>query len=89
MDVIFVIARTLLEVISWAIIIRALLSWFMPAGGNPFTKLLFDVTEPLLAPVRALLSRVLPIPIDFSPIVVILLINFMQNLLTRAYYGSL
>jgi YggT family protein len=88
MDLLYNIAMALLNIISFAIIVRALLSWFYPVGRDPFTRLLVDVTEPLLAPVRALLSRVLPIPIDFSPLVVILLIWLLQSMLSRAYYGA-
>ena len=86
MAVVFQIAMILLDIVTWAIIARAILSWFYPIGKDPWSKLLLDVTEPLLAPVRALLSRIMPIPIDFSPIVVILLINLLQRILVSTYY---
>ena len=85
MTEVYKIAMLLLDIVTWAVIARAILSWFYPIGKDPWSKLLLDVTEPLLAPVRSLLSRVLPIPIDFSPIVVILLINLLQSMLTTAY----
>jgi YggT family protein len=84
---IYDIISFLLTLITLAIIVRALLSWFYPVGRDPWTKLLVDITEPLLAPIRNLMARVLPIPIDFSPIVVILLINLLQNMLGRAMSG--
>jgi YggT family protein len=87
MAIAFQIAMLLLEIVSWAIIARAILSWFYPIGKDPWSKLLLDVTEPLLAPVRAVLLRIMPIPIDFSPLVVILLITLLQNLLTGSYQG--
>jgi YggT family protein len=87
MGYIFQLAIFLLNIITLAILARALLSWFYPVGKDRWTALLVDVTEPLLAPVRSVIMRVLPIPIDFSPIVVILLIQLLQNLLTRAYVG--
>ena len=87
MDVLFGFINLLLNLIVLAIIVRALLSWFYPVGKDPWTRLLVDMTEPLLAPIRAVLSRILPIPIDFSPIVVILLVNLLQSLLRQAYYG--
>jgi YggT family protein len=89
MDIAFQVANLLLELVTWAIIIRAILSWFYPVGRDPWSKLLLDMTEPLLAPVRMLLSRILPIPIDFSPIVVILLLNVLQNMLVTVYRSSL
>ncbi len=88
MNVVYEIAMWSLTIVSWAVIARALLSWFMPLGKDPWSKLLLDVTEPLLAPIRSVLSRLIPIPIDLSPIVVILLINFLQQMLTRVYFRA-
>jgi YggT family protein len=84
---IYQIINFLLTLITLAIIVRALLSWFYPVGRDPWSRLLLDITEPLLAPVRNLMMRVLPIPIDFSPIVVILLISLLQNMLRQALFS--
>ena len=89
MDLLFRIADFLLTIVALAVLVRALLSWFYPVGKDPWTRVLVDITDPLLAPVRALLSRILPIPIDFSPFVVLILINVLQGMLQRAYYGSI
>jgi YggT family protein len=87
MSTIFNFANLLLNIIILAIILRALLSWVMPLGRDRWTRILLDITEPILAPIRSVLSRILPIPIDFSPIVAMLLISLLQNLLRRAYFG--
>ncbi|HEX5503903.1 MAG TPA: YggT family protein [Thermomicrobiales bacterium] len=49
---------------------------------NPITRLLVDVTEPLLAPVR----RFMPTTggIDFSPTVVLVLLFILQRVLASA-----
>jgi YggT family protein len=88
MNTIFGIINALLTLLVLAIFIRALLSWFYPVGKDPWTKLLVDITEPILAPIRNVLARIMPIPMDFSPIVAWLLIVLLQNLLSRAYYGG-
>ncbi|MDQ3706104.1 MAG: YggT family protein [Chloroflexota bacterium] len=85
--IIFDIANTLLTIIMLAIIIRAFLSWVYPVGRDPWTKILLDLTEPILAPIRSVMMRILPIPIDLSPLVVILLIQLLQSMLARAYFG--
>ena len=62
----------------WVIIIRALLSWVNPDPWNPIVQFLIRVTEPVLAPLR----RRLPTwqwGIDFSPLVAILAIIFIQR----------
>ena len=74
----------LLNLLNLMIIVRALLSWFYPVGRDPWTRLLVDLTEPILAPIRAALSRLLSLPLDLSPIAAILLISFLQNMLARA-----
>jgi YggT family protein len=69
-------------VLSLAIIIRALMSWVMPVDGGSFTRVLIDITEPILAPIR----RILP-PlggIDFSPLLAIILINVITSVLSNS-----
>jgi YggT family protein len=71
----------LCTVLSLAIIVRALMSWVMPVGGSGISRVLIDVTEPILAPIR----RVLP-PlggIDFSPLLAIILIQVIQSVVTN------
>ena len=77
-------AAWLLEYVLWAymwiIIIRSLLSWVNPDPWNPIVRFLYQVTEPVLRPIR----RRLPMSgIDFSPVVVILAIYFLQRFLVR------
>lgn len=66
-------------VLFWAIIIRALLSWFSVSGAQPAFRLLIEITEPILAPIR----RVLPggTMLDFSPLIALLLIQVIRSIL--------
>lgn len=67
-----------LNLFMWIIIARAVLSWVSPDPFNPIVRFINNVTEPVLYPIR---SKI-PVSyggIDFSPIVVILLIVFLQN----------
>jgi YggT family protein len=59
----------------WVIIARALISWVNPDPWNPIVQFLDRVTEPVLAPIRRLIG--VRIGIDWSPIVAILIINFL------------
>lgn len=87
MDLIVRLADFALTLVILAIVARAILSWFYPLGKDRWTGILIDLTEPILGPIRSLMSRILPIPIDFSPIVAILLISYLQRLLLSAYRG--
>ena len=67
------------NILFYAIIIRALISWFNPNWHNPFATVLIDVTEPILKAIR----RILPDlgPIDFSPLVAIIALKVIELLL--------
>lgn len=76
----------LAQVLTFAIIIRALASWFMPTGGGGFMRVLYDITEPVLGPVR----RILPAMggIDFSPIVAMIIIWVVSAVLQQLLLSS-
>jgi YggT family protein len=64
----------------WVLVIRALVSWVSPDPWNPIVQFLSRVTEPVLRPIR----RRLPMtPIDFSPFIVIIAIEFLRRFLVR------
>ncbi|MGU3495981.1 YggT family protein [Xanthobacteraceae bacterium A53D] len=86
LDVILIV----LQLYIWVLIINAVLSWLVAFNVvNPYnqvvrtiSEIVFRLTEPLLAPIR----RFLPSfgGLDLSPMVLILLIIFLQQVI--AYY---
>jgi len=69
----------------WAFILRAVLSWVSPDPSNPIVRGLYAVTEPVLSRLR----RKLPLfagSIDFSPLVVVLVIVFLQRFVVRTLF---
>jgi YggT family protein len=71
----------LLNVLSIAILIRVLLTWFPIDPSNPIVRILYDVTEPILAPLRKVIPRIGMF--DLSPIAAMLLIQFISSALPR------
>ena len=71
----------LLNVYVWLIIIRAILSWFGPVPKNPLVMLLVKITEPVLAPCRALVPPEKLGGIDISPILAIVGIQVVRYLI--------
>jgi len=71
-----------LTIYMWLIIIRAIISWVNPDPYNPIVRFLYTVTEPVLYRVRKLIPMK-GIGIDFSPIIVILVIVFLQSFVVR------
>ena len=75
-----------LNIYMWVIIIRALLSWVNPDPYNPIVQFLYKVTEPVLHKVRQWVPM-RGMAIDFSPIIVILAIYFLQTFLVGSLIG--
>jgi YggT family protein len=68
--------------ILWvAILIRALISWFSVDTNSGAIRLLDDICEPIVGPLR----RILPPlgSIDISPLVAIILIQVITNVLVN------
>jgi YggT family protein len=80
-----VVIDYLLWAYMWIVIARAILSWVNPDPYNPIVRFLYNVTEPVLWRIR----RALPLyggGIDFSPIIVFVVILFLQQFLVRSLY---
>jgi len=92
------IAKLLLSVATWIIIIQVILSWLLAfnvlnassGGVRAFTLALERITAPVYRPIRRLLPDFGGI--DFSPLVVLILIQVLQKLLdgvvTQYYFGG-
>lgn len=68
-----------------ALLARVLLSWFQVGPDSPFypvVAILYQLTEPILAPIRRLLPRFGMM--DFSPIVAFFLLQIVQRVLLSA-----
>jgi YggT family protein len=83
LDALATVLGMLLTIYMWLIIARALVSWVNPDPHNPIVRFLYNVTEPVLYRVR----RALPLyagGFDFSPIIVIVAIYFLEIFLVRS-----
>ena len=79
----FALAKLINFVLSayiWIIIGRAIISWVNPDPYNPIVRFLYEVTEPVLSRVRRFIPAFVG-GIDFSPMIVILVIIFLQSFL--------
>lgn len=78
------IIRVAIEVLDWLIIARVLLSWVSHDPGNPVIRFIYEITEPILAPIRRIMPRG-AMPLDFSPFVAILVLQLVQRLLLSLF----
>ena len=73
---------TLANILYVALIGRVLISWLNIGPSSPFypiVNVLYQITEPILAPIRRILPRFGML--DLSPMVAILFVTFIQRLL--------
>ncbi|KQY90865.1 MULTISPECIES: YggT family protein [unclassified Brevundimonas] len=83
------LVTTILSLMTWAIILSAIFSWLFAFDvinrRNRFVSQLADFLDRITAPLLEPFRRIIP-PlggIDISPIVVLLLINFVRILFMR------
>jgi len=77
----------LFNLLSLAIVVRAIISWFNINPYHPLVVFLDRVTEPILAPIR----RIIP-PIgmmDISPLVALILLQVIRQVLLALIAGGL
>lgn len=90
-DAILILAlRIFYEILTFAILLRCILSWLPLNRNNFFVKIVYSLTEPILAPVRNLIDKS-PLGggmmIDFSPVIAYFLIYFIYSILARIILG--
>jgi YggT family protein len=79
----------LLSLYSWIIIAAALISWVSTDPRNPVVIFLRQVTEPVLAPVRRLLPPWKTGGLDLSPLIVLIIIQFVERVILPMLLRSL
>lgn len=89
------LVTTVIELFIWALIISAVLSWLVAFNvvntRNRFVYMVGDflhrITEPALRPIRRIIPNLGGI--DISPLILILLLLFLQQVLARLYVSTL
>ena len=78
------VLHIILQIYMWIVIIGALLSWVNPDPYNPLVRFLYAATEPVFSWLRRKLPFLRLGGIDFSPLVVIALIIFLDSALVTS-----
>ena len=81
MDTFVGVVVILCYILMWAIVIRALISWFQISPDNFIIVILNYVTEPILAPLRRIVPKM--DMFDITPMVAIVLLVVITWLLGR------
>lgn len=73
MEFLLTLIYYLCQLLSIAIFARAIMSWFPMGSNNPVSSFLFNITEPVLMPLRRIIPRLGLI--DVSPMIAIVLLQ--------------
>ena len=68
-------------VLTILIFARVIISWTNPMGGGNLTAFIYQVTEPILAPIRRILQPTGGL--DWSPMIAILLLGVLTQVFLR------
>ena len=79
--------HTAINIYIWIIIIAALLSFIRPDPHNQIVQIIYRLTEPAFEFVRRKLPFVVFSGIDLSPIVILLLLQFLDVFMMRLLQG--
>ena len=71
--------KTILYIYLFIVIVQVIISWINPDAYNPITMIMYQLSEPILRPVR----RTIPSAggFDFSPLIILVIINLLMILL--------
>ncbi len=73
----FLLVRVI-QIYNMLIFARVIASWFIRNPGNPIYHFLYEITEPVLAPIR----RIMPsMGLDLSPIIAYMVFNLLARLI--------
>ncbi len=79
MEIFLKFIQFLLEVLAFAIFLRAILSWFITDPGNPIIVVLDYITKPILSPLRRIIPRIGMV--DITPMIAILILVVIAQLI--------
>ena len=71
--------RTILYIYLFIIIIQVIISWINPNAYNPITTIMYQISEPILKPIRQFIPS--SGGLDFSPLVALIIINLLVILI--------
>jgi YggT family protein len=76
---------TLLTLYSFVLFGRAIMSWFDPTFSSQIGRVVYDVTEPLISPIRQVVPPIAGL--DLSIMVAIFLVYILRMLVASALAG--
>lgn len=82
----------LFQLYEFLIFVRVLLSWvnpnpYSPMATHPAIRLLYQITDPVLQPLRRLIPPIGGM-LDLSPVIALILLELLRRLITGLLLGA-
>ncbi|WP_243236879.1 YggT family protein [Heliobacterium chlorum] len=77
------IVRTAFDVMKFLIVVRVIISYFPHNPESTIFRFIYDLTEPVLGPLRRIIPVPRSLPLDFSPILGYFLLELLESVLIR------
>lgn len=75
----------LIQLLTWAIVIKSLMTWFPGGRQSKIYDFLDTLTYPIENPIRSLMYRFSTGPVDFSPMIAIIVLIFLRRILISLF----
>ena len=82
MDLLIRFLSILIPILEIAIFGRVIMSWFDPGGQYAISRVIREITEPVIGPIRRLIPSVGML--DLSPLIALFLLNILQQVVLSA-----
>lgn len=76
----------LCDILSMVIVVKSIMTWFPNGVGSKLYYILDNITEPIEAPIRSIMYKYSSGPVDFSPMIAILLLMLLKRVALMIFY---
>lgn len=81
------ISNLIFQIVYFLLLIRVLLSWIPHDRSHPIVYHLYNITEPILAPFRNIISPYKTGGLDISPIFAFIALSILQKIVNELLFA--
>jgi YggT family protein len=70
------------DILIWLLFARIIISWLPHNPQNAIIRLLYEGTEPILAPFRKIVPKS-SLPVDLSPLIALIVLQVLRHAILR------
>mgnify|MGYP000906275155 CR=1 FL=1 len=88
MQILYTAIDTFVEILELLILVRIILSWFRIGPYNPISRVIYELTEPILSLARNLIYKtgINTGMFDFSPILAVVILRIIQLIISEILF---